>query len=195
MVSVILLAAGSSQRMGSVNKLLLPWLGSTVIAETANRLLAAPTEEVIVVTGHQAPDILAALHSLPVRFAHNASHATGMTSSIQTGIRVAYGDGYMICLADMVLITTPEYSLLANAFEQQYPHDDHCIILPDFQGSTGNPIIFSSAWRSAILQHPETEGCRSLVRGNKEHHLRVPMPTDHVLKDIDYFDDYRALAG
>src|SRR5215469_8621721 len=100
MISAILLAAGSSLRMGSVNKLLLPWQGSTIVATTTARLLAAAPEEVIVVTGHQAARIEAALDSLPVRFIHNPSFATGITSSIQKGAGIAKGEGYMICLAD-----------------------------------------------------------------------------------------------
>jgi molybdenum cofactor cytidylyltransferase len=179
--------------MGTVNKLLLPWRDGTILATTAGHLLAAGIEEVIVVTGHQAPEIKTALHSLPVRLIHNPSFSSGLTGSIQTGIGIARGDGYMICLADMVLITPIEYALLADAFRRQYLVDDRCIILPDFQGTTGNPVIFSSLYRSAILQHPEKEGCKTLVREQKAHHLHIAMPSDHVLKDIDYPDDYTTL--
>ena len=194
MVSAILLAAGSSRRMGDVNKLLLPWQGGTVLSATAGHLLAAGIEEVILVTGHQPDGIKEAVRSLPVGFIHNQDYDTGMTSSIRAGVAVARGDGFMICLADMVLITPEEYSVLAAAFRRQYPLDDHCIVIPDFQGATGNPVIFSSAWRQAILQHPEKEGCKTLVRDHSTHHLRVAMPSDHVLVDIDYPDDYKTLA-
>ncbi|HXB94401.1 MAG TPA: nucleotidyltransferase family protein, partial [Puia sp.] len=159
MVSAILLAAGSSQRMGDVNKLLLPWQDGTVLSATAGRLLEAGIEEVILVTGHQPDEIKKAVRSLPVSFIHNRDYATGMTSSIRAGVAVARGDGFMICLADMVLITPEEYALLADAFRRQYALDDHCIILPDFQGATGNPVIFSVAWRQEIIQHPDKEGC------------------------------------
>jgi len=194
MVSAILLAAGSSQRMGAVNKLLLPWRDNTVVATVAGHLLAAGLEEIIVVTGHQARGIESALHSMPVRFVHNPSFATGLTGSIQKGVSIAKADGYMICLADMVLVTPEEYSLLSAAFQERRALDDRCIILPEFKDTIGNPVIFSAAYRSDILQHPEKEGCKSLVRSNKDHHLRVHMPSDHVLRDIDYPDDYKALT-
>ena len=195
MISAILLAAGSSVRMGAVNKLLLPWQGATVIATTAANLVAAGLQEVIVVTGHQPAEIRSALHNLPVRFVHNPSFTSGLTSSIQTGVGIAGGNGYMICLADMALITSGEYALLSAAFQRGFLPDDRCIILPEFNHKTGNPVIFSSVYRSDILRHPEKEGCKTLVRSNILHHLRVPMPSDHVLIDIDYPDDYKTLTS
>ena len=194
MVTAILLAAGSSKRMGASNKLLLPWQGKTILSSTAEHILAAGFEEIILVTGHEAAAVEANVANLPVHIIHNPHYTTGMTSSIQSGISIAHGHGYMICLADMVLITPPEYRLLATAFEQQYPHDPHCIIIPEYQGKKGNPVIFSAGWREAILQHPEEEGCRTLVRSHPEHHFYVPMTTLHILKDIDFPEDYQTMT-
>ncbi len=193
MLSAILLAAGSSRRMGSVNKLLLPWQDHTLVFATAQNLLAAGIQDLIVVTGHDPEAVTAALATLPVRTIHNPAHATGMTSSIQTGVRIAEGKGYMICLADMVLITPAEYTLLKTAFLRQHLLDDRCIILPEYQGENGNPVIFSSWYRNALLQHPEKEGCKTLVHDHTDHHLRVAMPADHVLRDIDRPEQYADL--
>ncbi len=145
MLTAILLAAGSSRRMGPVNKLLMPYQGQPIVVATATRLLAAGIKEIIVVTGYEAADIGKALAHLPIHLAHNPRHAEGLTGSIQTGIRAAMtpsagvstpaSQGYMICLADMVLITPPEYALLANAFDRHHTADDRCILIPDYQGS------------------------------------------------------------
>jgi molybdenum cofactor cytidylyltransferase len=193
MLSAILLAAGSSTRMAPANKLLLSWQDKPIVYHTAAHLLAAGIEELIVVTGHQPAAIATALHSLPVIFTHNTEHARGLTGSIQSGVRMAHGQGYMICLADMFLITAAEYVLLRTAFEQQYRHDVQCIILPDHKGRTGNPVLFSSSYRDALLSLPEGEGGRSLVRAHPDHHHRIPMPTDHILRDLDTPGDYQAL--
>lgn len=193
MLSAILLAAGSSTRMAPANKLLLPWQDKPIVYHTAKHLLAAGIEELIIVTGHEAAAVTTALHSLPVSFIHNPDYAKGLSGSIKSGVRMAHGEGYMICLADMFLITAPEYVLLKTGFEQQYPRDVQCIILPDHQGHTGNPVIFSAAWRDALLTLSEKEGGRSLVRAHPDHHHHVPMPTDHVLRDLDTPGDYEAL--
>ena len=132
MISAILLAAGSSSRMAPANKLLLPWQDKPIVYHTAAHLLAAGIEELIVVTGHEPAAITAALHPLPVLFTHNPDHASGLTSSIRSGLRMAHGEGYMFCLADMFLITGPEYVLLKTAFVRQYRLDNQCIILPGY---------------------------------------------------------------
>jgi molybdenum cofactor cytidylyltransferase len=193
MLSAILLAAGSSRRMGTTNKLLLPWQNQPIVAVTAANLLAAGFEEIIVVTGHQAAEVTAALSHLPVRLVHNPRFEEGMTSSIQTGISQARGEGFMICLADMFLITPAEYILLKKAWQQQYAIDDHCIAIPEFQGEKGNPVILPSVLRNEILSHNEIEGCKEIVRNNSRHQLPITMPTDHILRDLDLPEEYIAL--
>jgi molybdenum cofactor cytidylyltransferase len=190
MVTAILLAAGSSRRMGGPNKLLLPWKGRPLISATTENILAAGVGELILVTGHQAPAITAAVSDRPIHIIHNPHYEQGMTSSIRAGAAAAHGQGLMICLADMVLITPEEYSHLITAFTQEYSRDSKCILLPGYQGRKGNPVLFSSSWREAILQHPEEDGCRTLVRNNPGHQHHIPMPTDHILQDIDSPGDY-----
>jgi len=193
MVTSILLAAGSSRRMGDSNKLLLPYKGSTILAATAEQILSSGIGELIVVTGHQAAAVEQALSHLPVRFAHNPLHEEGLTSSIRAGVLLAEGQGYMICLSDMVLITSEEYTLLRQTFETHCSRDERCILQPVYRGEKGNPVIFSSFYRDAILQHGEKEGCKEIVRSHSDHLYTVDMPADHVLRDLDYPDEYRAL--
>lgn len=193
MLSAILLAAGSSRRMGDKNKLLLPWKDTPVITTTATHLLAAGLKEIMVVTGYEAPRIIDALKGLPLQFIHNPAYEEGMTSSIQAGVRHATGEGYMICLADMVMISPAEYTHLASEWEKRYTLDDHCIGIPEYQGRKGNPVILPATLRKDILSHPEKEGCRDLVRLHQTHQFRIEMPTDHVLKDIDRPEDYALL--
>jgi len=193
MVTAILLAAGSSRRMGASNKLLLPWKGKPLVAVTAENIWAAGIGELVIVTGYQARETIAALSHLPARIVHNPDHEQGMTSSIQTGVRAATGKGYLICLADMARITPEEYILLLTAFDQEYDRDVQCILLPEYHGQKGNPVLFSAAWRDPILEHPEEDGCRTLVRQYPQHHCRIAMPTDHILHDIDSPGDYERL--
>lgn len=193
MLSAIVLAAGSSRRMGNKNKLMLPYKGKTVLTHTVENILAAGLEEVIVVTGFEAGLVEKALQGLPIRFAHNPRHEEGLTSSIQAGVRAATGKGYMICLSDMVLITPGEYLFLKEVFERRHPKDQHCICLPEYKGKKGNPVIFSSFHRETILQHPEKEGCKGIVRVHPEHQYCVNMPSGNILIDMDDPGQYELL--
>ena len=88
-VTAVLLAAGTSTRMGGVNKLLLPVGGMPLVRRSVETLLRASVGEVVVVLGHEAERVRAAVGALPVRCVVNAAYASGMTSSIQAGVRAA----------------------------------------------------------------------------------------------------------
>lgn len=195
MLSAIVLAAGSSRRMGNKNKLMLPYKEKTVLATVVGNILSAGIKEIIVVTGHEAAQVTDSLRDLAVRFVHNPHYERGMTGSIQSGVRIAKGDGYLICLSDMVLVTGAEYALLQEAFRQQRLSDERCICIPVYKGEKGNPVGFSSFYRELLLHHPEKEGCKGIVRSHPEHVFPVDMPTDHTLRDLDSPDEYSALLA
>lgn len=193
MVSAIILAAGLSKRMGNTNKLLLPYKNKTVIAAVTANILNACIEEVIVVTGYEAEQIQHALKSLPVQFINNPDYEKGMTTSIKQGISTAKGNGYMICLSDMVLIEPAEYALLQSVFEDELKLDEKCICMPRYKNEKGNPVILSSFYKEAILKHEDMEGCKEIVQLNKNHIHWVEMDTPHILQDMDYPEDYELL--
>lgn len=192
-VSAIVLAAGESKRMKERNKLLLPFRTKTVIRYVIENIIAAGLDEVIVVLGHEAEKVKVALTNLSVKFVLNENFEKGMTTSIQSGIKNATGAGYMICLSDMVMITSGEYSLMKDKFLQQLEHDSACICLPRYNSEKGNPVIFSSHYSDAILQHREMEGCKTIVQQNKDHIYWIEMNTRHVLQDMDSPEDYELL--
>lgn len=190
MISALVLAAGTSSRMLSANKLLLPFGGRTSLRIVTENLLASGVEDVIVVTGHQSESVQDRLNDLPVRFVYNEGFAEGMTGSIQKGVAAAVGDGYMICLADMPLITANDYAALREGFEKQKRIDHACICVPAFEGKRGNPVCFSAAYRQAILRQPAGDGCRNLLQLNKAHVYTVDAMTAGIFQDIDTPEAY-----
>jgi len=193
MISAIVLAAGLSKRMGNSNKLLLPYRHSTVIEATINNILAAGIEDVIVVTGYENDKINDVIKHLPVTIVDNPSYHQGMTTSIQKGVLHAKGNGFMICLSDMIMIEPAEYALLINTFEQQVRLNKKVICIPRYENEKGNPVIFSAYYKEMILAHTDMEGCKTIVQANKEYICWVDMPTNHVLIDMDYPEDYEKL--
>lgn len=193
MISAIVLAAGLSTRMGQHNKLLLPINGEAIVRIVVTRLLAAGPGEVIVVLGHEKEAVKAALSGLDIKFVINDKYQEGMTSSIQAGVNVANGSGYMICLSDMYAIEAAEYMVLAAFFTAERQLDPECICVPVFKGSKGNPVIFSNTFCEKILAHEEPEGCQGIVLENKFHLKKIDMQEPHVMQDLDYPEDYRQL--
>src|SRR6478672_3378025 len=87
-VAAVLLAAGSSTRMGE-NKLLLSIEGQTVVARAARAAADAALAPTIVVLGHEAERVRAALDGLACQTVINPDHARGKGTSLQAGIREA----------------------------------------------------------------------------------------------------------
>ena len=193
MLSAIVLAAGSSKRMNGINKLILPYKNKTIISTVVTNILAAGIEEVIVVVGYEAEKVKEALENLPVIIINNPDHEKGLTTSIQQGVSCAKGNGYMICLSDMVLITPEEYIFLKSSFEKQWLMNAACICVPRYKNEKGNPVIFSSWYKRVILEHGEMEGCKEIVQSNRNNISWVDMQSTHILEDIDYPGDYDKL--
>ena len=194
MLSAIVLAAGLSKRMGTANKLLLKYKNRTVVEIVVENVIASGIEEVIVVTGHEAEMVYDILKNLPVTFVHNLDYGKGMTTSIQAGLQHTTGDGYMICLSDMVLLTSEDYSSLKASFEQEVQVDKKCICIPVYNGQKGNPVIFSAYYRELILQCEYMEGCKNIIADYKENVHLVQMNTSNILTDIDNPEDYNKLS-
>lgn len=187
MVSAIILAAGLSRRMGSQNKLLLPIQGKPMVRWVAEALCEVSGVSVSVVLGHEANRVRESLKGLQLTFVENASFERGMTTSIQQGVAASAENvkGFMICLSDLPNMTASEYAYLLQAFLKQLKQDEACIGLPVYQGKKGNPVIFSSSYRSAILEHTEMEGCKQIVKTHAEHVHLIEMSSPNCLHDID----------
>ena len=87
----IILAAGSSRRMGS-QKLLLPFDQSTLIETVIDNVIASAVDHVMVVLGPMHEEIMQVIGKRPVQFCHNREHEKGMLSSIICGIRALPAD-------------------------------------------------------------------------------------------------------
>ena len=192
-LSLIVLAAGLSRRMGLENKLLLPLGGQTILGVTVDHALSAGLGEVIVVVGHESEDVRRALVGKElVRVVENERFDLGMTTSIQAGVLASSLScrGYMICLSDMPFIVEEEYRALGEAFLRFYVLDERVILIPAFGGERGNPVVFSSFYREVILGHDNMEGCRGILQVNKGHVRVFEMGSGSVLWDIDSREDY-----
>jgi molybdenum cofactor cytidylyltransferase len=194
MVTAIVLAAGMSARMGKQNKLLLPFAGKTVVETVVQNLVNADIGQIIVITGYEAEMVKRVLTHLPVQIIENSHYAKGMTTSIKAGVAAASGEGYMICLSDMPLITAKEYSFLADIFNKQRLVNSNCICIPKFKDSKGNPVIFSSSYKRLILEHEKMEGCKEIIQLNKENIYWVDISAN-TLRDMDTAGEYESIKN
>jgi len=188
-VTAIILAAGTSSRMGEANKLLLDFKGQPIVKWVIDSVQESSIEELVVVGSELSLDHLKHLVPSDSLLVENQEYKSGMTSSIKAGVRVANkSNAIMICLGDLPLLKTDSINLILEAY-----HDNSDrIVLPSHNGRRGNPVIFPPDFRSAILEHQEPEGCKGIVQMNKDRVLLVEVDSS-VLKDIDTSDQYEDL--
>jgi len=180
--------------MGAANKLLLQVGGVPLVRRVVSTVFAFPFVEVIVVTGHQAPEVEAALEGLAVRFARNPRFEEGQMTSVRAGLAALElpSAGAMVCLSDQPAVTGDDLGRLSRAF-----FDDEAgpirVLVPTFQGARGNPIVLARESLTEILARGGNFGCRQFVDRNADWVTALEMPDDHVLEDVDRPEDYAAL--
>ena len=196
MISCVLLAAGLSLRMEGKNKLLLPLDGKAILAHTLEALLACDAEEIIVVLGNDMKEIKSLIESkgYSVTTVFNQHFADGMTTSIKAGVEniSKKADGIMICLADMPFIKANQYNQIIERFSQVKQSNPDTIVVPIYHGKRGNPVIFSSAYKSGILSHKNLEGCKGLIKDNPQNVTEIEFDSNFITVDIDTIEEFES---
>jgi molybdenum cofactor cytidylyltransferase len=195
MFSAIVPAAGMSTRLGR-NKLLLPFKGQPLIAHAVDTLMASKVDEIIVVLGHEAEQVRAAIGNKGVRFVENPDYRLGLSTSVRAGFAAVpvQTTGIMIYLADQPLLKVGEVDFLIGALAEA-GKANKSIVVPLFRGQRGNPVIVKATYKASLLAITGEAGCRRLIKQNPDQVLTVEMETDHVVRDIDTIEAYDRLLA
>ncbi|HEX6144428.1 MAG TPA: molybdopterin-binding/glycosyltransferase family 2 protein [Geminicoccaceae bacterium] len=183
-VAGLVLAAGQSRRMGRDNKLLADLEGKPMIAHVVDALLASRASPVILVTGHEADRVRAALGERKVEVVHNPAYALGLSTSLRAGLAALPEDaeGVLIALADMPRLTAAALDRLIAAFN---PLEGRGIVVPTVRGKRGNPVIFATRYAEAMAQVAGDVGARHLLGEHADDVVEIEMDDDAALLDVD----------
>lgn len=184
-IATVVLAAGRSSRMAPRHKLLIPGPGGIpMVAHVVDTLLAAAPRPVIVVLGHRADEVRAALAGRDVQFVHAADYATGLAASLRAGIAAVppTARAAIVALADMPRVTARVIARLIEAYD---PDEGCLIVAPTHAGQVGNPVLWDRSLFPDILGLTGDRGARPLLERHADHLATVPMDDDSVLQDID----------
>ena len=195
-IAGILLAAGSSRRMGAENKLLLPIYDRLpMIRWIAQTFLDADIDKLIVVTGFQHETISKTLLGLDIEFVHNHDHLTGQASSVACGIKSLSEqyDGALIGLADMPFITSDLISRLIKSHELLSKPEVR-ITMPIIEGRRANPVIWGRAFFDDLQDISGDEGGRQILSAYLSAVNGVSWDKIEVAEDIDLPEDIKKLS-
>lgn len=147
-VTAIVLAAGGSTRFGSPKQIHMH-KGKTLLQKAIAAAMDAGADPIIVVLGAEAEAVEQTLGDSPVRMVVNKDWATGLASSLATGLRAVDSGcaGVLVTLADQPLVDANALSRLIAVFDSQ-----HRIVASGYNGTVGVPAIFGVEFRDALSQ-------------------------------------------
>jgi CTP:molybdopterin cytidylyltransferase MocA len=189
----LILAAGSSRRMGSPKQLLLI-AGRPLLEIVVTQACASTLDDVMVVLGASAEEIQNRIDLGRARVLVNPDHASGMASSLRAGL-AALGDEVdraMIILGDQPDVTVPLLNRLLDLQEESG--------LPaaalSFNGLLHPPVVLKRELWGDLMALEGDVGCRAVIRARPELVARLPFEQDRVHPvDVDTPEDYERFVG
>ncbi|MCC7341918.1 MAG: nucleotidyltransferase family protein [Bryobacterales bacterium] len=184
----ILLAAGASLRMGAVKALLPLEEGLPAVCALA-RLYESQGGECLVVTGHHAEAVEAALERFGSgRVVRNPEPERGQLSSLQCGLRALEAvspkpEWFLFAPVDCFDVKADVLAELHRARRSAAPEILFCI--PEYCGKHGHPVAARWAMAEELLALPPVDSARTVVRRYRDRTLYVPMRDAGVLLDYD----------
>ncbi|MEW6697748.1 MAG: DVU_1551 family NTP transferase [Bacillota bacterium] len=187
-LAALVLAAGFSSRMGSF-KPLLPLGEATVIERAVGNFFAAGIQDVRVVVGHRAEEVIPVLKGMGVQIILNREYAGGMFSSVKVGVNTFKSGikAFFLLPGDHPLIKPHTLWEIIGAY-----HENRAgIIYPCFNGERGHPPLISADYINKILAWNRQGGLRSLLNRYNADALDLEVADQGVLLDMDNPVDYQ----
>jgi molybdenum cofactor cytidylyltransferase len=187
----VLLAAGRSRRMGRV-KQLMPWPpgdGERPVVAAAFDAVAPACCAMIVVVGHEADQVLAALGDRMFDVVRVDPKAE-MMNSVKAGLAAAQK---MHATADVLLHPADHPEVNRETVErmiQESAVEPVQAVMPEFGGHGGHPVIIPAAMVESILAYSASGGLRQFWLDQPQLHRRIAVDDEGVLLDLDTQADY-----
>ncbi len=193
MIAATVISAGTSSRMG-YPKALLEFHGRTFLETILDAMRAVGVQRRVVVLGPDAGKILKHIDLRDTTVLSTERLDAGPIGSIRAAIREVQAhpvDGLLVWPVDMPQVTIATVETLLERFLTS----DRVIAVPEFDGTRGHPVIFGRATFQELLDAPDTEGARSVVRADSSRVLTVSVPDSGVVEDLNTPSEYQRLIA
>jgi molybdenum cofactor cytidylyltransferase len=188
-VGAILLAAGSSSRLGQP-KQLLTFRGKTFVRLSVEAAIEAGCSPAIAVIGRDRDRIARELRDLPIEIVWNQNWESGLGGSIRAGVEAARNcDAVVILACDQPHV---DAALLRRLIET-HSSTGKAIVPSAYAGTLGIPALFGWSFFHALLSLGDEEGAKPIVVAHPGEVAGVDFPAGAV--DIDTPEDYGNLPN
>ena len=187
-VSGIVLAAGTSSRLGRP-KQLLELAGKPVLQHVLETLRSSPVDEIVVVLGHRAEEIGAAVvpDVTRTRVAINPDFHAGQSTSLRAGLSATSdrSEAAVILLGDQPGISREAIRAVVEA----WMGGRGPVVQASYGGTPAHPVLFDRSVWPDLEQAVGDEGARSILASNPGWRSLVEIDAPLPL-DIDTEADY-----
>ncbi len=192
-IELLLLAAGSSSRMGQ-SKQLLPVTGEPLLVRTVKTLLATGLSKPVVVLGAHEAEHRQVLSNWPVQIVSNPQWQKGMGSSLKVGINFI-SEHRKFCRA--VIVAVCDQPHLSSKHLQRMVEAHHkkpnAIIASGYKKVSGVPALFSRLHFNTLASLPDQEGAKKILHTHRSEVLVIPFPPGAI--DLDTMADYNTFIA
>ena len=179
-IAFIVLAAGSSRRFGSENKLLADLDGLPVLAHVLQTLSAFEFMDRIIVVGHDSCRVSDLALGTGFGVVENTDFDRGIGTSIAAGIRGSReARAYLIMLGDMPFVSSETVSRLVASVSGAGQ-----LAICRCGDALSPPALFGRDFRDTLMALTGDEGARKVVRENRDSAIFLEVSSTE-LTDID----------
>ena len=192
-IGIILLAAGSSSRMGQ-SKQMLNIEGVHLLLRSTNQAIKSEAKKVIVVLGANEHAHRKIIDHLPVEIITNSNWQKGMGSSLKIGAEkllqiTSELDATIVMVCDQPLLTTDHL----NSMIQKFKETKSPIVASFYLSTAGVPALFGKSFFEKLLRIDDESGAKKIIQQNMNIVQTIDFPEGAI--DLDTAEDYQKLIA
>ena len=187
-IAAVVLAAGSSSRMGAPKQLLR--VGSnTLLRRSVEQATASAARATYVVIGASAAHMRDELRQLPLEVVENTRFADGLGTSISAAVHAIESapspfDAVVLLTCDQPYVSAASIdALIAEHARSAAP-----LVASAYAGTLGVPALFARDYFAALRELPPNKGAKEILIRNRDAVVTVQFEPAAV--DLDTPTDY-----
>lgn len=192
-VAILVLAAGSSSRMGT-SKQMLTLHGKSLLANSVELARSASTR-VLVVLGSEAERHRAALGPLETDVIVNEEWTKGMGSSLKAGIKKLNEDppeAVLIMVCDQPAVTIVHLQAMIHSYRSLQKK----VVATTYGFTTGVPVLFDWSLSEELLSIPDQGGAKAVIMKHASELSTIPLAGGEIDLDTpEAYEEYKEYKG
>ena len=192
-IGIVILAAGSSSRLGKP-KQLLEYEGQSLLQHVIDAAVHSKAATIVVVLGANSDLISKKIHTPKVDLTENSEWEEGMASSVRNGLSALQRispttDAVIFMVCDQPYVSA---SLINDLIETQ-KETGKAIVTCNYGEAIGPPALFYKSLFHELMQLKGDAGARKIIQQHNDEVATVLFEKGKI--DIDTREDYEALSN